>query len=71
MKTTIYHVLDKMTMTHHYFGSIVGIFSLFGQDEIKTSPNALYRHDFDVEPFDNQMVTIWKGSLVRSKQMPR
>jgi len=70
MKATIYHVYDKERFEHHYFGSIVAIFTQFSQEEINASPSKLYKHRFDIEPFENEFVSIRKGEVVRSKQMP-
>jgi len=71
MKSTIYHVLDKETNKHHYFGSIVAIFSFFCQFDIGTTPSKLYRYGLENRPFENEFVTIRKGELLRSRQMPK
>lgn len=67
MKATIYHLFDKKSLKHHYFGSIVAIFTVFAPEDIQTTKRALYKFDFDSGDFRNDHVEIFKGEVCRSK----
>lgn len=66
-KETIFHVELLKKGTHHYFGSISAIFSVFTIEELKVKPKRLY--DFNVEPgkpYRNKECVIRKSVLHRN-----
>ena len=65
----IIHVHLKKSKKNYYFGSISAIFTVLAPEQIGVSKKKdLYIFDIDEnKPFNNELCTIRKGSLVRLK----
>lgn len=63
---TLYHLQRKSDATHHFSGSISGLFDLIESDQLHLTPKKLYYHDW-TEPFENDYCKIVKTSVYRKK----
>lgn len=61
----VIHLHLKTTDEHHYFGSLAGIYEVFGKDDIGLTYASLRNKAITPDtPFDNEKCTIRKGYLV-------
>lgn len=68
MRSKIYHLTFHDGGEDYYFGSIAAICDTFGEDAIKVTAHALYRAKLKERPFENDVITIRFGTLIRKKK---